>query len=587
MRQMRDERQQKCKVRRAATCVALAWLCILVLMSGPRCATTGCSVWHDSEERYWVARHLTVGVFRENALSCSLRVNPSYVQPNSCTWYNQVTLKGFGSSGTFDFGGVGSSESFVPRSDSQAEHHGINWNASWDNQIPTDTYEISGKIIRYNDSTHAKSEFSIEAEPNVRTLIVRSNFGFRLVPYYGDQRYGNSTETLGFQRSYSLCVKAQSLEDTTKDYGLDGVGVQWQPKPGCNETIVSFMSSTRELRYDSVEGVGGLSECTVQLPSSCEIETEDTIIASASGSADAKFAVIRIPDAWADNDPVLSGAPSNLHECYPGTTQPLLGDGTWGQGDQGGGDVKDVTLEVDYCWPDLGSDSFQAQRRLSAALDNVVSIYVSSGGLDMRYTLDEALGLSDVPRGMHDTTAVRVLKQHRNCGGRGNAPLQGFLHLIVGGTGSDPIWAGMTYSLAGKGYHWGMHLGSTGLEPDGQNYELKKVGCYAFAAGFNPSLQWGVSDKGGSFTDPGMTKEEFLALVIAHEVGHALGLTHPGDNVEQPSVMSPGFRPTRTYGYYAQFENPPPDEIDQRWQINTRKLLGRDGCEIRGNRWIW
>ncbi|MCX6844668.1 MAG: hypothetical protein NTX53_20585 [candidate division WOR-3 bacterium] len=526
-----------------------------------------------------MARHLTVGTFREDALSCSLRVNPSYVQSGSCTWYNQLTLKGFGSSGTFVFGGVGSSETFVPRSDSQAEHHGINWNASWDSQIPTDSYEISGCIIRHNNSTLVDSPFSIEAEPNVRSLVVRSNFGFRLLPYYGDQRYGNSTETLGFQRSYSLCVQAKSLEDTTKDWGLDGVEIQWHPKPGCNETIVSSMASTRELRYDSVEGVGGLSECTVKLPSSCGIETEDTIIASASGSADAKFAVIRIPDADMDDDPVLPGAPDSLHEWYPYTTQPYLGDGLWGTGDLGSPDGKDVVLEVDYCWPDLGANDGEARQRLDSALTKVQDIFYTTGGINVYYDLDEKLELSDVPRGMGDTTAMRVLKEHRNWGGRGDAFQQGCLHLIVGGTDDNPKDMAMTeYAYV---VHRGMYYGSTGLSPDGQNDQLKEVGCFAFPVAFDSRLTWGQIGSG-----VGMTKEAYLALAIAHEVGHALGLTHPQDG-EWSSVMSPGFGAFRDYTYYAQFKNPPPDEVSQHWQINARKLLGRDGCEIRGNRWIY
>jgi hypothetical protein len=579
MQQMASDRPQKIRRVRGINGLVVASLGVFLLIGGQGCYNLSLRAWHESDDSWYAARHLTVG-HGANALYYRFRVNPSYVgDERDVRWYHRLVLSST-SSGTFTFGhpdDVWPAE-FSPFTDSAEHNMFFPWDEHWDNQIPTGDYELSGVI--YRDSFGRRDSFVVEGERDVFTRVVRQDLGFDLVPYYGDQRYGNSTETLGFERCYSLCVKARSWENPSQDNGVDGVKVSWSVKPGCNETIVSCDTLTDVFRFDSTEADGGLAECRVKLPPTCGYETWDTIIASTTGQPDVEFAVVRIPDNDKDDDPVLFGAPDSLHEWYPYTTQPYLGDGLWGTGDVGSPDGKDVILEVDYCWPDLGDNDGQARQRLDSALTKVHDIFYTTGGVNVYYVLDEALGLSDVPRGMADTTAARVLKEHRDFGGRGNASYQGYLHLIVGGTDDVASHAGgIVYFPV---VHRGMYAGSTGLSPDGQNDELKKVGCYAFPVGFDSRLTWGQIGSG-----VGMTKEDYLALAIAHEVGHALGLAHPKDAEEDSSAMSFGLNPQREYSYYARFINPPPDRVSQHWQINTRKLLGRDGCEIRGNRWIY
>jgi hypothetical protein len=561
----------------------LVSFCLLVMAGGTRCAEN-LVVWapHFPSDSLYARRHLTVG-YGHSALDYWLLVNPSYLSQNR-RWYHQLKLTPVGVGSTYRFGGPDDfwSAEFTPDSDSGLHPRSFAWDEHWDGGIQTGDYELSGDIIcrEIDGGVQKDTSFPVPGEPGAITRVVRSDHDFRLVQYYGDQRYGDPSETLGFGRCYPMCVKALSLEDTFQ--GLDGKQVRWLVKTGCNETICSSDPATRVYRFDAKEWEGGLSECRVKLPSSCSYETEDTVMAICDSSQDTvRFAVIRVPDNDLDDDPVLSGAPDDLHECDPATSQPYLGDGLWGAGDSTAD--KDVRLEVDYCWPDLGTTQQVAEQRLAAALDSVVSIYQSTGGLHILYRLDEALGLSDVPRNMEDPTASRVLKQHRHFGGRGSAAGRGYLHVIVGGSSSSTSYCGCTYELVGKkGYHYAMYLGSTELSQDGQNDELKSVGCFAFPAAFDSRLVWGQIGSGA-----GMTKEDYLALCIAHEVGHALGLIHTDrDSAEWSSVMSPGFGPWRGYTQYAQFKNPSFQDIEQHWQVNTRKLLGREGCEIRGNRWV-
>jgi hypothetical protein len=72
-----------------------------------------------------------------------------------------------------------------------------------------------------------------------------------------------------------------------------------------------------------------------------------------------------------------------------------------------------------------------------------------------------------------------------------------------------------------------------------------------------------------------------LALITAHEIGHAIGLGH----LETPEylnygIMSYTFLDTMGYSHYAYFHRPLPDDRKRGWLINLRKVLGRETVDF-------
>jgi hypothetical protein len=259
------------------------------------------------------------------------------------------------------------------------------------------------------------------------------------------------------------------------------------------------------------------------------------------------------------------------------------GDGLVGDDDPDSS-TKDLWLTVDYDPNDFPSESLTTL--LMDIEDDILigdSVYIQLDVVgDSAFPIQTPSPFTDI----HQERAL--LRNTLVAGAQANSERarhhglgRGGVHAILGGKpASDGSTLGYTVDFCldsggGTPTITAMHLGSSGFgtRTDMTNECLDSCGVYVFTG------QPAFKNPSGGQTIRGT---ELAALVLAHEIGHALGLLHKYNNDKDVGVMS---CPLDIYGHsyvdYAFVGTPQPEFRKDHQLINLRKILGRDAATIQ------
>lgn len=225
---------------------------------------------------------------------------------------------------------------------------------------------------------------------------------------------------------------------------------------------------------------------------------------------------------------------------------------------------KNVFVELDYI------------NSMESRIQDIISIaetILNTGGMKVSIIKDEALFIGSGNKQLPDVFTTRkemktILKDTRQ--------MREHIHAILATAHSNSNLYGITMQYYGDvGENW-THAdcarGATGFSDNDPAYFIHykdSTGCMVFTANIDNH------HAGGTWTN-----NNAVAWTLAHELGHALGLSN--HNLSGKSIMSeaPFTNITNPFGEYDQFgafELTPTDNI---FGINTRDILGRDNIDI-------
>jgi hypothetical protein len=424
-------------------------------------------------------------LYNEAVVGTNVDIDGSYTSIGECYLFVEIIIPGQSSPEfTDEISGVNTNYSFTYYSFNQ-------WNPNHSTQ-----YWIDQGI---------KDEFGNIKTKSSRFIEVQSAPRPNLEIWQGNDQFGNKYEVLSAYIAYRIQVRLKK-----ENLPLVGRTITFKVT-----STPSVNTTGYDLFFDEVvTNADGIAENVLQLGN----EEGAYIVTATYVEDENSYDVVFTLECYTDDENSnLPTGHTHEKEAYPGIE--IQGDVYMDSPDA----VKDVKLEIDYY---NGTVNITKQE-LKSALENYLPVILGTAGLNTIYMegdgeidgIDDEIDVMD-----HQLTRQRCkhyLREYRD--------YNDAIHIIIGKE-TDPLWVSAIGILI---QYWDNGTGTVG-EP-GFNHDS----CAHYASG-HPTYTREYLDSSGIiiFGDElpatigagwGANHVQPLAVCIAHEIGHALGLTKHWD----------------------------------------------------------